>query len=46
MTASTDFHTIVDRALETARRWASASTDYPIDPAAKLLAGVLDDEDG
>lgn len=46
MTANTDFHTIVDRALETARRWASASTDYPIDPAAKLLAGVLDDEDG
>lgn len=46
MTATTDFHTIVDRALETARRWASASTDYPIDPAAKLLAGVLDDEDG
>ena len=46
MTDSTDFTTIVDRALETARRWASASTNHPIDPAAKLLAGVLDDEDG
>lgn len=46
MTDSTDFTTIVDRALDTARRWASASTNHPIDPAAKLLAGVLDDEDG
>lgn len=46
MTDSTDFTTIVNRALDTARRWASASTNHPIDPAAKLLAGVLDDEDG
>lgn len=37
---------VVDRTLETAYHWASASADYPTDPAAKLLTGILDDEDG
>lgn len=45
-TAPTDFEHIAERALERARRWADASNAYPIDPAAKLLADVLDDEDG
>ena len=43
---STDFSAIADRALARARRWADESTKYPIDPAAKLLADVLDDEGG
>ena len=42
----TDFSAIADRALARARRWADESTKYPIDPAAKLLADVLDDEGG
>ncbi|MDO4259585.1 MAG: bifunctional proline dehydrogenase/L-glutamate gamma-semialdehyde dehydrogenase [Actinomycetaceae bacterium] len=45
-TAHPDLRVIVDRAVATATRWAQASTKYPIDPAAKLLAGVLDDETG
>ncbi len=46
MSDSTDFTRIVERALDTAHRWAQASTHHPIDAAAKLLAHVLDDEDG
>ncbi len=42
----TDFEAIAERALVTARKWADDSNEYPIDPAAKLLADVLDDEDG
>ncbi|MDO5721393.1 MAG: bifunctional proline dehydrogenase/L-glutamate gamma-semialdehyde dehydrogenase [Actinomycetaceae bacterium] len=42
----TDFSQIADRALDRARRWAEESNKYPVDPAAKLLADVLDDEDG
>ena len=44
--SSTDFPLIVERALATASRWARASARFPIDPAAKLLAGVLEDEAG
>ena len=43
---TTDFEKIVDRALATARRWATSSTQFPTDPAAQLLAGVLKDEEG
>lgn len=48
MTASevTDFSQIAERALIRARKWADESTKYPIDPAAKLLADVLEDEGG
>lgn len=42
----TDFSMIAEKALQTARRWADASNDFPIDPAAKLLADVLEDEAG
>ncbi|QWW20024.1 bifunctional proline dehydrogenase/L-glutamate gamma-semialdehyde dehydrogenase [Schaalia sp. 19OD2882] len=45
-TTPTDFQAVVDRAVATASRWAEASNKFPIDPAAKLLAGVLDDEGG
>ncbi|MDC4232589.1 bifunctional proline dehydrogenase/L-glutamate gamma-semialdehyde dehydrogenase [Actinomyces sp. B33] len=43
---STDFAAIVDRAVDTASRWAQASTAHPADPAATLLAQVLEDEAG
>ncbi|MDO5720582.1 MAG: bifunctional proline dehydrogenase/L-glutamate gamma-semialdehyde dehydrogenase [Actinomycetaceae bacterium] len=43
---STDFSTIAEKAVNTARAWAEASNKYPIDPAAKLLADVLEDEAG
>lgn len=48
MTASetADFSQIAERALARARKWADESTKYPIDPAAKLLAEVLEDEGG
>ncbi|MDO5049212.1 MAG: bifunctional proline dehydrogenase/L-glutamate gamma-semialdehyde dehydrogenase [Actinomycetaceae bacterium] len=47
MTApNTDFAEIAERALLRARKWADESNKYPIDPAAKLLADVLEDEDG
>ncbi|EEH63246.1 aldehyde dehydrogenase (NAD) family protein [Gleimia coleocanis DSM 15436] len=42
----TTFEEIAQRALERARRWADASTKYPMESAAKLLANVLDDPDG
>ena len=42
----TDFSQIAERALIRARKWADESTKYPIDPAAKLLADVLEDEGG
>ncbi|SPT53406.1 Bifunctional protein putA [Actinomyces bovis] len=42
----TDFETIVERAVKTAQGWATSSTKYPIDPAAKLLARILADEAG
>ncbi|MDO5034415.1 MAG: proline dehydrogenase family protein [Actinomycetaceae bacterium] len=43
---NTDFSVIAERALARARKWADESTKYPIDPAAKLLAEVLEDEGG
>lgn len=43
---STDFTSIAEKALATSRKWANASNNYPIDPAAKLLADVLEDEAG
>ena len=43
---NTDFADIAERALTRARKWADESNKYPVDPAAKLLADVLEDEGG
>lgn len=43
---NTDFADIAERALARARKWADESNKYPVDPAAKLLADVLEDEGG
>ena len=41
-----DVHEAITRADATAGRWSQASTAFPVDRAAKLLAEVLDDPDG
>lgn len=41
-----DVDEAISRATATARRWADASTRYPVSRTAKLLADVLDDTDG
>lgn len=41
-----NYDEIARRAEATAKKWAADSNHYPVDRAAKLLADVLDDNDG
>lgn len=45
-TGAADVQEALTRADATAKRWSDASTKYPVDRAAELLAQVLDDPDG